>query len=80
MPSRNPPPLGADLDDVARTLCRLATLSFALGEVDRCRDSVDAAEALLIAFRVRSSIVLDAACLSAGNPAQKDPRLSGKPE
>ena len=36
-----------DLDDVARTLCRLATLSFALGEHDRCRDSIDAAEALL---------------------------------
>jgi hypothetical protein len=37
----------AGLDDVARTLCRLATLSFALGEVDRCRDSVDAAAELL---------------------------------
>jgi hypothetical protein len=37
----------ADLDDVARTLCKLAALSFALGEHDRCRDSIDAAEALL---------------------------------
>jgi hypothetical protein len=36
-----------DLYDVAKTLCALATLSFALRKHDRCSDSVDAAGELL---------------------------------
>ncbi len=42
-----PHPEPRRLDDVARILCAMASAAYALGEVDRCRDSVDAAEALL---------------------------------
>jgi hypothetical protein len=57
-------PVPLDVGGDTKTLCALATLSFALGEYDRCADSVDAAGELLREREVSRASITRTRCAS----------------